>query len=74
MLEFITMYIYEGILVTVYIYIYKGVSYRQCGNIKRRRGPTEAICLHENKRPTEATGLQAGVAIWLYEKVMLQLL
>ena len=54
MLGFITMYIYEGILVTVYIYIYIYISYRQCRNIKRRRGPTEAICLHENKRPTGA--------------------
>ena len=35
----------------------RGVSYRQCGSIQKR-GLTEAICLHENKRSTEAIWLQ----------------
>ena len=34
------------------------VSYRQCGRTIQKRGQTEAICLHENKRPTEAIRLQ----------------
>ena len=42
-----------------------GVSYKQCGNVLKR-GPTEAICLQEIKKPIEA--------IWLQEKVRLQLL
>ena len=42
----------------------RGVSYRQCGSIKRRE-PAKAICVHENKRPIGAIWLQikTGVAI-----------
>ena len=50
----IDMYIY------IYIYIYiRGVSYRQCRNIQKR-GPTEAICLHENERPLRPFAYNKG--------------
>ena len=32
----------------------RDVNYRQCRNIQKR-GPTEAICLHENKNETKVT-------------------